>query len=210
MSSKILVSTAYMPPAEYFMRVSGASEVLVEREENYQKQTFRNRCYILAPGGLQALTVPVYLGSFHKTRIRDLRIDYTKRWQQVHLGALRAAYKSSPFYLHFHEEIESIIKAGHEYLLDLNLELMETMMSIAGIAAKIAFTGKYIIETEDNIEDYRYSISPKLNSQYRSGRYIRTFDQADTREDRLSFIDLIFNTGPDAASYLQENCQQGS
>ena len=96
MAGKILVSTAYLPPAEYFSLISHADEVLIEREENYLKQSYRNRCYILSAHGPQLLTVPVYLGSQHKTHIKDIRIDYSKRWQQIHLRAIIASYRSSP------------------------------------------------------------------------------------------------------------------
>jgi hypothetical protein len=37
MAGKILVSTAYLPPVEYFLQILKADEVLVEREENYLK-----------------------------------------------------------------------------------------------------------------------------------------------------------------------------
>ena len=69
MPAKVLISTAYLPPVEYFSLIQGADEVLVEREENYLKQTYRNRCYLLSANGTQALTVPVYLGSVHKTAL---------------------------------------------------------------------------------------------------------------------------------------------
>ncbi len=92
MAGKILVSTAYLPPVEYFSLISRADEVLIEREENYLKQTYRNRCYILSAHGPQLLSVPVYLGSLHKTPVKDIRIDYSKRWQQVHLRAMTASY----------------------------------------------------------------------------------------------------------------------
>ena len=128
MAGKILVSTAYLPPVEYFSLIHNADEVLIEREENYLKQTYRNRCYILSAHGPQVLSVPVYLGSFHKTPVKDIRIDYSKRWQQVHLRAMTASYRSSPFFEFYFEEIEKIISKNHEFLIDLNTELTEVIL----------------------------------------------------------------------------------
>jgi hypothetical protein len=122
MPGNLLLSTAYLPPAEYFARIANASEALIEKEENYLKQSYRNRCYILSPSGQQPLSVPVYLGSLHKTPVKDIRIDYSKRWQQVHLGALVSSYNSSPFFLFYFETIEKIILSNHKFLLDLNME----------------------------------------------------------------------------------------
>jgi hypothetical protein len=120
MEEKILVSTAYLPPVEYFSVISGADNILIEREENYIKQTYRNRCYILSAHGPQLLSVPVYLGSLHKTGIKDIRIDYSKRWQQVHLRAMTASYNSSPYFEFYFENFEKIILKNKNFLLDLN------------------------------------------------------------------------------------------
>jgi hypothetical protein len=123
MAGKILVSTAYLPPAEYFSLISHADEVLIEREENYLKQSYRNRCYILSAHGLQLLSVPVYLGSQHKTALKEVRIDYTKRWQQVHLRAITASYNSSPYFQFYFENIDNFISYYTSFLIDLISEL---------------------------------------------------------------------------------------
>ncbi len=125
MAAKILISTSYLPPVEYFSLISHANEVFVENEENYIKQSYRNRCYILSAHGPQLLTVPVYLGSQHKTPTKDIRIDYSKRWQQVHLRALTAAYNSSPYFQFYFENIERVISKRIDFLVDLNMELSE-------------------------------------------------------------------------------------
>ncbi|MDQ1297097.1 MAG: hypothetical protein QG611_1076, partial [Bacteroidota bacterium] len=142
MDDTILLSTAYLPPPEYFAHILNTSEVLIEREENYLKQSFRNRCYILSSNGPQVLTVPVYLGSFHKTPVKDIRIDYSKRWQQVHLGAMTSSYNSSPFFLYYFETIEKIIQTRHEFLLDLNLELLEAILKIINIDITVSYTSE--------------------------------------------------------------------
>jgi hypothetical protein len=201
MAEKILLSTAYLPPLEYFSLISKSNEVLIEHEENFIKQTYRNRCYILSSEGLLALTVPVYLGSFHKTRLKDIRIDYTKRWQQVHLGAINASYRSSPFFEFYYEEIEKPILKNHEYLIDLNSELFESLIRITGTDKPVNYTTSFIsIGSAGN--DYRYEITPKSGSTYRAGKYTRVFNNNSLFDARISIIDLIFNTGPDSAKYL--------
>ena len=120
MPGKILISTAYLPPVEYFSLIQDADEVLVEREENYLKQTYRNRCYLLSSDGAHPLSVPVYLGSIHKTPVKKIRIDYSKRWQQVHLRAIITSYRASPFFEFYFEELEKNILNKYEFLIDLN------------------------------------------------------------------------------------------
>lgn len=99
MAEKYLLSTAYFPPVHYMALIARSDEVLIEKEENYLKQTFRNRCYILSANGPLALSVPVLLGGLHKTTLKDTRIDYSKRWQQIHTRGITSSYKSSAYYL---------------------------------------------------------------------------------------------------------------
>ena len=101
MAGKLLLSTAYLPPAFYFRLIRDAETVFIEGEENYIKQTYRNRCRILSTGGVLNLTVPVTKGGKLKIKVKDIRIDWSKRWQQVHLGAITSAYGRSPFFMYY-------------------------------------------------------------------------------------------------------------
>src|SRR5674476_108230 len=140
MGGKILVSTAYLPPVEYFSLMLEADEVFVELEENSLKQSYTNRCYILSPHGSQLLSVPVCLGSPHKTPIKEIRIDYSKRWQQVHLRAMTASYNSSPYFQFYFENIEKIISRKIDFLIDLNMELMESVLKMLKMEIKVTYT----------------------------------------------------------------------
>jgi hypothetical protein len=201
MSGKILVSTAYLPPSEYFSLILRTDKVLIESEENYLKQSYRNRCYILSAHGPQPLSVPVYLGSQHKTPLKEIRIDYSKRWQQVHLRAITASYSSSPYFQFYFENIEKIIARKTDFLFDLNMELTGSVLKMLGLNINIALTTDFkpVLEAE---YDFRYNISPKRNPQFIVKKYIQVFDTSKGVDHRLSIIDLIFNMGPDAVKYL--------
>ena len=201
MTGKILVSTAYLPPVEYFAVISQAEEALIEREENYLKQSYRNRCYILSSHGLQLLTVPVYLGSQHKTPVKDIRIDYSKRWQQIHLGAIIASYGSSPYFQFYFETIERIISKKVDFLFDLNMELTDSLLRLLKLESKIICTTDFA-PTGESENDFRYKISPKKESHYSAKEYMHVFDSGNRFIHRLSIIDLIFNKGPEAGEYL--------
>jgi hypothetical protein len=201
MPGNLLLSTAYLPPAEYFARIANASEALIEKEENYLKQSYRNRCYILSPSGQQPLSVPVYLGSLHKTPVKDIRIDYSKRWQQVHLGALVASYNSSPFFLFYFETIEKIILSNHKFLLDLNMELLMAVIKMIKLQVEISYTTDFMPVNKAG-DDFRYRICPKKKTDYNLKPYIQVFGNENIFTGRLSIVDLLFNTGPEANNYL--------
>ena len=209
MSEQILVATAYLPPVEYFSHISGADVVLIEREENYIKQSYRNRCYILSAHGPQSLSVPVLLGSVHKTPVKDIRIDYTKRWQQIHIRAIRSSYGCSPFFQYYFEDFEGIICKSHNYLIDLNLNLLEMLIKILKLKKKVLYTDKFLPAGIDQ-NDFRYSISPKKNSDYIQKEYQQVFGEGNNFVTGLSIIDLIFNMGPDSGKYLQSSLFRNS
>jgi hypothetical protein len=201
MTGKILVSTAYLPPVEYFSLFLYADEILIEKEENYLKQSYRNRCYILSPHGRQILSVPVYLGSQHKTPVKEIRIDYSKRWQQVHLGALTASYSSAPYFQYYFENIERIIAGKNEFLIDLNTELTALMMNMLKLDLRLSYTTDF--QPEGSVEnDYRYRISPKKPSRFAVREYLQVFKNSSGFVQPLSILDLIFNVGPEAVNYL--------
>ena len=196
-----MVSSAYLPPVEYFSLISKADEVLVEKEENYLKQSYRNRCYILSAHGPQILSVPVYLGSLHKTLTKDIRIDYSKRWQQVHSGALKASYNSSPYFEFYFESFERIFSQNHIFLLDLNMELTLVVLKLLKVNNSLSYTTDFKpIGSFEN--DFRYKITPKKESQYQGKEYIQVFNPGNGFIPGLTILDLIFNIGPDSGNYL--------
>ena len=201
MPEKILVSTAYLPPVEYFSLVSKSDEVLIESCENYIKQSYRNRCYILSSHGPQLLSVPVYLGSIHKTPLNEIRIDYTKRWQQVHTRAIRASYGASPYFQFYFEEIEKIISKKTDFLLDLNMELTDSLLKMLKLNTKLNRTTNFEPIGEP-CNDFRYKISPKLKYPLSPKEYIQVFNTGNGFIKGLSIIDLVFNMGPEAINYL--------
>jgi hypothetical protein len=201
MPATVYLSTAYLPPSEYFAAIAEYDEVLIENEENYLKQSYRNRCYILSSDGIQLLSVPVLLGSLHKTPVRDIRIDYSKRWQQVHLGAIMSSYGSSPFFLYYFEILQKIILENHIFILDLNQELLRAILGMIRLDKKVSFTNKFQ-PVEGKSNDLRYRISPKKASLYHPKKYQQVFDPDIQGSRQLSIIDILFNKGPETKAYL--------
>ncbi|MBN2667529.1 MAG: WbqC family protein [Bacteroidales bacterium] len=200
MADKLLLSTAYFPPAFYFRLIRDADIVFIEREENYLKQTYRNRCMILASNGVLSLSVPVTKGVRLKAPVKDIKIDYSKRWQQVHIRAFTSAYGRSPYFLYYSENIFSILQKKQHFLIDLNHELLQECLALLDINKCINYTSSYE-PVEIQADDYRYSISPKKEQAFSAKPYIQVFGEAGFVPG-LSILDLIFNLGPDAALFL--------
>jgi len=202
----VLLSSAYFPPVQYMSLVASAGKVMIEREENYIKQTYRNRFYILSPNGILSLPVPVLEGSFHKTPIKDIRIDYSKRWQQVHLRGIYSSYRAAPYFEYLYDKVEKIISHNFTFLLDLNMASLMLLVEFTGIKADISYTENFEPVRKEGV-DLRYFINPKKREMaqiFRYRNYIQVFSDRFPFMPGLSTLDLIFNTGPDAAVFLPE------
>lgn len=200
MPGKILLSTAYLPPIQYFSLIKEGGEIFVEANENYIKQTYRNRCYILSPGGPLTLSVPVYEASRRKVRISETRIDYSKRWQQVHIRAIKAAYGNSPYFDFYFDEFEKIIMEKKEFLFDLNSNLLKSVLHLLKINK--AFNNTASFEPSNSLPyDFRYNLIPEKRGEFQNRKYLQVFGNGDFTAN-LSIIDLIFNMGPEAGEYL--------
>jgi hypothetical protein len=204
MSGEVLLSTAYFPPAEYFSLIAHCRKVIIEAHENYIKQTYRNRCMILGANGPLPIIVPVLRGSFHKTALRDLKIDNTRRWRELHLRGITSAYASAPYFEFYYDIISQIISRQCIFLLDLNTEALKAVCEAAGLTPEITFTEKFTPEKIHH-DDYRYSISPKRPPSIRGFShlsYTQVFGEKQGFTPRLSIIDLLLNNGPGTGALL--------
>ena len=96
--SLILVEVQYLAPVQYYSKFLKHSKVVIEQMEHYSKGSFRNRCVIAMAGGLQSLSIPLVKGKNQQTDIREVRIDYSQNWQQLHWRTVQTAYGSAPFF----------------------------------------------------------------------------------------------------------------
>jgi hypothetical protein len=201
----LLLSTAYLPPVGYIAAIARYKEVTIEKHETYLKQSYRNRCIIAGANGPQALAVPVLRGSFHKTPVDEVRIDYSRRWVPVHIRSFVSAYRNAPYYDFYADELLKIISSGESLLLNLNMQLLKFIVGTIGIKTEITLTGSFV-KPEISESDLRYSISPKSKNPYRReivfNPYTQLFSDRHGFIPDISIIDLIFNMGPESLHYL--------
>jgi hypothetical protein len=199
-----LLSTAYFPPVEYLSLVARSSRILIEKWENYPKQTWRNRCVILGANGPLNLIVPVLRGSFHKTPLRELRIDNDRRWRELHLRGIMSAYATAPYFEYYFDAISSVIKKPFRFLLDLNTEILTLIEALSGIKTEVEYTDRFVAEGSLR-NDYRYCIAPGKKSStvgFNPIPYIQVFSDRFGFVPGLSVIDMLFNNGPGTEALL--------
>ena len=208
MGYQIILSTAYLAPIQYFTKFLIPADIVIEKHENFIKQTYRNRCIIYGANGTIPLTVPVKRGSFHKTLINELEIDYSKKWQKLHWKAIESAYLSAPFFEYYYDELKPFYQTKTRLLIDLNTNLLEILLKFTGIKAKYSFTKQYTtLQEGDDAIDYRNVIHPKhplADPFYQPQPYYQVFEERHGFLENLSILDLLFNTGPETYNNLQK------
>lgn len=202
-----VLSSAYFPPVDYFRVIYRVGNVFLESKERYQKQTYRNRMKILASDGVLSLSVPLVKGDDRS--ITAMEIDYSKPWLQQHKRALVSAYNSSPFFEYYMDDIFEILDRRHKTLFELNMDILKKMLHLLGLKDNIALTAEYHAIYPEHVADFRDSIHPKKKSNDslvapnpKYSEYYQVFTDKFGFVSDLSALDLLFNEGPNAISYL--------
>ncbi len=202
--SATILSTAYFPPLEYFYYLKESENVLIDVYENYQKQTYRNRCMIYGPNGPLSLIIPVIKPNKPKSIVKDIIISYDEEWQKVHWRSITSAYNSSPFFLYYQDDIFAILETKHKFLLDLNNEVLMKLQDILTIDTLVSQTSSYI-ENPDQFDLRNYIIPKNKNPEALNYPiYTQVFDSKHGFLPNLSIIDLLFNEGPNTLEYLEK------
>ncbi len=201
---EILLESFYLAPIQYYSKLLNY-KVLIEVNENYTKQTYRNRCKIYSANGIQTLSIPVKNEKKQKTLMKDVKISYETNWQKQHYKSIKSAYGRSPFYEYFIDEIKIFYFKKYKFLLDFNTEFQNLIIENLEIENNFSFTKNYISRDQTEILDFRGKISPKKNLadiEFLMENYIQVFENKFGFKSNLSIIDLLFNEGPNAISFL--------
>lgn len=205
----LLLSTAYFPPLTYFVYLMRYDKVFVDIYETYPKQTWRNRCRIFSGNGPIDLTVPVEKPYGNHTKTYQVIISSHTRWQKIHWRSIESAYRNSPFFLFYRDMVKSLIfENSYSILYELNDHILKTFCNELEIKKELKFTEKFIQESPA-FADLRFAISPKGKDRKKLNHlsftpYYQVFSDRFGFQSDLSILDLLFNLGPDAKSYLEE------
>ncbi|MGK7395575.1 MAG: WbqC family protein [Candidatus Cyclobacteriaceae bacterium M3_2C_046] len=195
-NSALLIELQYLPPIAYFSSWGSFNTIIIEKQEYFEKQSYRNRCYIRGANKVQTLSVPVY-GSRKKILTRDIRIDYQQKWVNEHWRSISSAYGKSPFFEHFADLFHRIYHKRPAFLFDLNWFMLSLCLEILGWKKNIKFSEQYEKNPKSPIKDLRSAIHPKKSietfSFYKTFPYNQIFGVKF--EANLSIIDLIFCEG---------------
>ena len=197
----ILIHPTYFPSISHFVAMAQADSVTMEMEDNFQKQTNRNRTLIYSPNGIQLLNIPIKHTREKHQKIKDVKLETAFDWQKQHFKSLEAAYRTSPFFEYFEDAMMPIFTKKHIFLMDLNIETMAIVSKCIGMSFEYNETKEYFHEAPDFI-DFRNLVNGKKDtSSFES--YTQVFGDKHGFLNNLSILDLLFNEGRYALDYLK-------
>ena len=204
----VLLVTSYWPNLHYFFYVLNASIIQIEQFDNYSKQSYRNRTQILSANGILNLSIPIKKNKSEKV-VNAIEISYKEDWQKNHWRAITSAYKNSPYFDFFEEDLKVFYSKKYNLLIDYNTDQIKFIIKVLKQKKNIQLTKQYESNPESVI-DLRTIIHPKhsyssdkLVANKLDQSYYQTFENKISFTPNLSILDLLFNKGLHTIDYLK-------
>ena len=206
MPNSLLIESQYLPSVAYFSLLSKHQHLVLEAHENFEKQTYRNRCQLLSSQGIETLSVPLN-GANKKIKTKEITINNDQNWHLKHWRSIKTCYGKAPFFEFFADEFEAIITKRNKFLWDLNLELLTKCLQIMRLKVELTESDRFEKNISDNVIDARSLVHPKkpelLNNFFHATDYYQSFGK--NFETNLSIIDLLMNEGPNSNNVVQQS-----
>ena len=217
-----VLSAFYFGTVEHYRFLAQHPKAIVDIGEHYERQSYRTRTSIVGPNGAQDLTVQIARRSGEKMPMHTVGLSYIETWPQQHVHAIRSAYGNTPWFIHYIDEIEAVVLKRHERLVDLDLATMRLGMKWLGLKTEVVVSEEYVVPSllSDVLSGPSASEVGRINKQLIDLRttfhpkkpvppeltstppYTQIFADRHGFFPRMSVIDLVMNTGPEARTML--------
>lgn len=226
----VIVQSSYIPWKGFFDLLDRADEFVIFDDVQFTKRDWRNRNIIKTPSGELWLTIPVNQKGNYYQRISDTKIT-DKKWASKHWKSIAMNYARAPYFKKYKSTFEDLynICENEDYISQVNYKFIVKIAELLGINTKISWSSEYAIDDELKKTDRLLRICEKANAtDYLSGPSAKGYIQEDLFAQsninvhyidysrykpypqlfdnfmhHVTILDLLFNTGDDAYSYIK-------
>ena len=198
----ILIHPSYFPSIAQMTAIAQAKDIIFEIHDNYQKQTYRNRAYIAHSNGKLLLSVPVkHAKDGSRQKMAEVEVENEFPWQAHHWKSIQSAYRTSPFFEFYEDDLKELFTKPVTSLLEHNVRIHEILCDLLGLTVATSYTRSY--EKNSKHTDLRNLINVKKEPKYPLQPYIQVLEENHGFLPNLSVLDLLFNEGTNALNYLE-------
>ena len=224
-----IIQPSYIPWRGYFHQIFKSDLFIFYDDVQYDKHGWRNRNRLKTANGVQWITIPVLSGGVieNSTPINQIRIDWSRNWNEKHWAMISQSYAHSPFF----KEFEHLLKPFYanrpsmlaDFTIDRTIFLTRLMgfdqvkfMKASELSNVSGIKTDRLIQILTQVKTTEYITGPKANNyiekekfeednlslefmDYNYPEYPQSFPPYDAN---LSILDLLFNTGKDAARFI--------
>ena len=199
----IVLPAAYFPPIPWMGAIMEEKEVLIEIWQHYRKQQYTSRMFIRSANRTLPLSIPVARRG-RKMPIRDKKISYQEDWQKQHWISLVSAYRNSPYFLYYEDELQKLYQSKPTFLLDFQESSLNFLQEKLKIDTTFSYTTEYQEESFYGESDLRKDFGSQptdIPDWYNAKNYPQVFEGF---VPGLSTLDILFNEGPESKRIIKE------
>ena len=198
----LVIHPTYFPNILFFSKILNQDKILFEVNDNYIKQSLRNRTSIYHANGILNLSIPVKYSSKKKQIFKEIEICNETDWQKKHLKSIKFAYRSSPYFEFYENQFEKIFTKKEKFLIDINLKSIELLFELIDRKLKYNFTEKYNQNYTGYVDSREISNFNFSDKSLSFKKYTQVFETKYGFKENLSMLDLLFNYGPNYYNFL--------
>jgi hypothetical protein len=200
----IIIHPSYFVDVIALVHIHKSSSLVLETQDSYVKQTYRNRTYIAAANGKLALNIPI----IHQKKrgsvpYQSIEIDHSQNWATTHLKSIKSAYYSSPYFEYYQDDLEMLFKDIPTSLMEWNIKTLYFLLEHLQLHREIKRTQQY-----QNDPLAKRLIDAKDKPVMCLTQYIQVFQEKHGFTQPLSGLDVLFNLGPAAGAFLKSQSRQ--
>ena len=199
----LIIPACYFGPVELYRVIAHADRVIVDLGEHYVKQSYRTQTHIAAANGAERLSVRIQR-THVKTPVREMHVSYSEHWVEQHWHAIRSAYGQSAWFIHYEDDVRSVVLDRNTSLSERNLNSMRLMLRLCKLEQTLEVSNEYVEMA--NTLDLRGILHPKKDlpaSLLSRSTYRQVFEEKHGFIPRMSILDLLMNMGPEAHTVLR-------
>jgi hypothetical protein len=202
--NEIIIHPSYFVDVIALVHIHKSSSLLLETQDSYVKQTYRNRTYIAAANGKLALNIPViHQKKGNSVPYNSIEIDHSQNWATTHLKSIKSAYYSSPYFEYYQDDLEILFKDIPTSLIEWNIKTLHFLLEHLQLHREIRITQDY-----QNDPLAKRLIHAKDRPLMHISPYIQVFQEKYGFTQPLSGLDVLFNLGPASGTYLKNQYLQ--